>query len=431
MLNLSHQYLIDISTVISMFIVILMFVSLFESRYSKGKYFATLIPFLTLWFALNIGIVVVYGIEVHAKYTLLTATLPSLVYFFIVAKDRGGRFFFTFCLVDTIMIWVMMTTGLIDYAVGSEGLVNFIIRMPLFAFMLPFTLFWGRKRFLALINTVGKGWWMFTVMTAIFYITLAVMGAFPTNLRSRPEDMLSVAMILILMPFTYLTIFGLLKQQQVLSDLRERQRMFEAQVSMNEKRVEEFRHVEEKIRIERHDLRHRFQTLYTMLKNGQIEDAVKYIDALEDILHETDIMHYCQNPMLDAILLAYFSRMKELGIQVDARLAIPDALPVSAADLSTVFANALENALAAVEPLPPEKRRISCKCINTPCLMLEFSNPYQGKIRFSSDGLPIASRKNHGTGTRSIMAFAEKYNAICSFKTEDGLFKLQLAIKNN
>lgn len=63
---------------------------------------------------------------------LLTATLPSLVYFFLMAKNRGGRFFFTFCLADIVMIWMMLVTGLIDYAVGSDGLVNFILWFAVF-----------------------------------------------------------------------------------------------------------------------------------------------------------------------------------------------------------------------------------------------------------------------------------------------------------
>ena len=220
MLNLTHQYLIDWSTTISMFVVIIMFLFLFESRYPKKKYFASLIPFSICWFGLNLGILFICGIEVQGTYSLLTATLPSLIYFFIVAKDRGGRFFFTFCFVDTIMIWVMMVTGLIDYAVGSEGIVNFVLRMIAFSAMLPITWFWGRKRYLKLLRTASKGWWIFTAMTGIFYITLTVMGGIPTNLRLRPEDMPSAVMVLILLPLTYITIVRLLGQQQANFEMR-------------------------------------------------------------------------------------------------------------------------------------------------------------------------------------------------------------------
>ena len=126
MLNLTHQYLIDWSTTVSMFVVIILFLFLFESRYTKKKYLASLIPFLIIWFGVNLGILFAFGIEVQGTYSLITASLPSLIYFWIVAKDRGGRFFFTFCMVDTVMIWVMLVTGLLDFFAGSEGIVNFV-----------------------------------------------------------------------------------------------------------------------------------------------------------------------------------------------------------------------------------------------------------------------------------------------------------------
>lgn len=428
MLNLSHQYLIDWSTSISMFVVVLMFLFLFESRYPTKTYLKSLIPFLVCWFGLNLGILFFFGLEVQGQYTFFTATLTSLAYFLIVAKDRKGRFFFTFCLVDTIMLWVMMVTGLIDYAVGSEGVVNFILRMIAFALMLPATWFWARKRYLHLLHTVSSGWWLFTAMTGIFYIALTIMGGIPTNLRLRPEDMPAAVLMLILLPLTYITIFRVILQQNALQESAQRQKMLELQATAIEQRAMEFQQMQDRMRIERHDLRHRFQILYTMLQNGQTEEAMHFIASVQDTLSESRMEHYCSNPVLDAILGAYFLQAKKLGIRVVAQLAIPDELPVPAADLSTVFANALENMIHAVKDLPADQRVICCKCINQPRMMIEFSNPSAKKVQFSAEGLPVGDADSHGIGTRSIKAFAEKYNAICSFREEDGWFKLQLAL---
>lgn len=119
-MNLPYQNLLDLSAALSMFVVIIIFLFLFESRYPKKTYYASLIPFLSLYFGVNLSILLLFGLEVQGKYTLITATLPSLIYLFIVAEDRGGRFFFTFCLVDTVMIWIMSITGILDYFVGGN-----------------------------------------------------------------------------------------------------------------------------------------------------------------------------------------------------------------------------------------------------------------------------------------------------------------------
>ena len=113
---------------------------------------------------------------------------------------------------------------------------------------------------------------------------------------------------------------------------------------------------------------------------------------------------------------------------METQLALPEELPVPTAELSTVFANALENMIHAVQKLPAGERRMVCKCISSPRLMMEFSNPCTEDVKIGPDGLPVALDTGHGVGTRSIMAFAEKHQAVCSFRVENGWFKLQLAL---
>lgn len=427
-MNLEYQYLLDISTAISSFVVIAIFLLLFESRYPKKKYLASLIPFMILWFGVNLGILFVLGLEVQGQLSLLTATIPSLLYFWIVAKDRGGRFFFTFCLVDTIMIWVMSITGIIDIFIGNTGLWTFVLRIIAFPIMIFLAWRWARKPYLRLLNTVARGWWLFAAMTGLFYVSMTIMIGLPTNLRLRPEDIPATLLVMALLPLVYATIFRVLGYQQKLFDAQESQRTLEVQVAMVEQRADEFRRMDDKLRIERHDLRHRFQAVYTMLQNGQSQEAMEYIGNAQDILHDTAVEHYCSHPVLDAILVAYFQKAKDMGIQVEAQLAIPDTLPVPAAELSTVFANALENMIHAVKTVPAEQRKIVCKCIDTPRLMIEFSNPCAEEVQIGTDGLPITTGEGHGIGTRSITAFAEKNKAVYSFRMEDGWFKLQLAL---
>lgn len=427
-MNLGHQYLVDLSAALSMFVIIVIFLFLFEPRCSKRVYYGTLIPFMAVYYAVNLYTLFGLGIEVHGRYTLLTATLPSLIYFFIMAKNRGGRFFFTFCLVDTVMIWMMMVTGLLDYAVGSDGLVNFALRIAAFPVMMYAAWRFARKPYLALLHTVSRGWWLFAGMTGLFYITMSVMAGIPTNLRLRPEDMPAMVMVLILLPLTYATIFTVLYQQDRLFRVREQQRTFEVQSAMMERRAEEIQEAEERIRIERHDLRHRLQAIAVMTRQDDKQGVLDYIGTAQAALDEAAVRHYCTDPFLDAVLSSYFRRAEEMGIRVEVRLELPEVLPVSAVELSTVFANALENMILAVQQLPPEQRRMVCRCVSSPSLIMEFSNPCGPETRIGADGLPVARDSGHGIGTRSIMAFAEKYKALCVFQAEDGWFRLRLAL---
>lgn len=202
--------------------------------------------------------------------------------------------------------------------------------------------------------------------------------------------------------------------------------LLSTQISALQSRMEVTRAADEAIRIERHDLRHKLQAVAGMVEKGETEEALAYIGASQAHLDELKPVRWCQNPVLDAIFSSYFDQADRQGIEVQATLAIPDELAVDAAELATVFANALENAIHACGSLPEGERKIVCKCINRPQLMFEVANTYAGKVSFDARGLPAAAHQGHGIGTRSIAAFCEKHGATCFYEAENGWFKMRV-----
>lgn len=205
-----------------------------------------------------------------------------------------------------------------------------------------------------------------------------------------------------------------------------RAELLSTQISALQSRMEVTRAADEAIRIERHDLRHKLQAVAGMVEKGATEEALAYIGASQAHLDELKPVRWCQNPVLDAIFSSYFNQANRQGIEVRAALAIPDELAVDAAELATVFANALENAIHACAELPEGERKIVCKCINRPQLMFEVANTCAGKVSFDARGLPAAAHRGHGIGTRSIAAFCEKYGAACFYEAENGWFTMRM-----
>ena len=120
--------------------------------------------------------------------------------------------------------------------------------------------------------------------------------------------------------------------------------------------------------------------------------------------------------MLGVGFASCFAQSESQGIPVEAKISVPDTLPVKEGELAIVLANALENAIHANLALPQEKRAIRCKMVGTPSIMLELSNPYTGSISFDSDGLPTTQREGHGLGVQSISASAAK-PGLCASST--------------
>lgn len=425
---LDQNILVRISIIYCMVHMLVLFSLLYEYRGSRRRFWTATGIVVGLSSAACLYLLFTRGVAVMGQYGLLIGTLPTLLLFFLFAKERSAKFVFIFCLADTVSMWVQLSSGLIDYALGGTGVVTLVLRLVSFPLLEYAVWRWLRRPFLELGSSFRRCWTLFAALTGACYVILALVSVYPTMIFQRPEDIPMAVMLLILVALTYSTIFMVIRQQTELSHIRERQHILEAQAGMMERRAFEVRRSEEKLAIGRHDLRHRLQSVAALIRQGDTAAALEYIGASQTDLDQTGRPRLCQNVVLDALLSSYLEQIREQGIALETRLSIPDTLPVDATELSTVFANALENAARACEKLPKEQRRIVCTCVTEPRLMFEIGNPYAGTISFGPGGLPLSERPGHGLGTRSIMAFAEKHNAVCRFRAENGWFKVQVAL---
>ena len=175
-------------------------------------------------------------------------------------------------------------------------------------------------------------------------------------------------------------------------------------------------------------LQGRMEAVMELVARGEEKTALDFLDATRKGLDEQKVIRWCRPPVLDAVFTAYFDQARNQGISVEAKLSLPDALPVDEGELAIVLANALENAIHANLPLPMEQRKIRCKMVGTPGVMLEISNPCVGKVSFDSNGLPVAQREQHGLGVQSISSFCRKNGAVCQFDQTDGWFRFRLIL---
>ena len=131
--------------------------------------------------------------------------------------------------------------------------------------------------------------------------------------------------------------------------------------------------------------------------------------------------------MIDAVLSSYLQKAENRSIKVGVALSFPEPLPVDEAELATVFANAIENAIHACEKLDANKRQIDVKVLTSPRFMLQISNSYDGAVEFDENGIPMSREEGHGFGTRSIVAFCNKNKAFYEFKADNERFRLRIS----
>lgn len=422
-----YTLLRDISLIWSLFHVLILFIAFYESRYPRRKTFILTGIFMGGLLVLLSILIFIKGALWVSNAAILICTLPSLIFFYIMSGQRDGRFVFTFCLVDTVSLWLMTLTMVLSYWFTPDTywvlFFGRLIGFPAFEYLA-----WRRLRrpYLEVQRAVAKGWFSFAAVSAVFYILLFVASLYPVSIYENPDNIPVILLLLILMPLMYWNIFQVLVRQQRLADAEEKARILHLQSVMIQQRIEQTMEAEKQISIHRHDMHHRLQTINTMLENGEINEAQNYIKNSHESLTDTRSSHWCMHPVLDAVFSAYFRKAEAEGIRIEADMGIPADLPVDAVELSTVFANALENAIHAVSKLPQEQRVIRCRCICQPQLMFYVSNPYTGKVKFDENNRPVADSTLHGIGTHSIAAYCEKHGAVCEYSAENGWFSIQI-----
>ena len=412
--------------------VLVLLILLFEFRYSTKKTAALTVAFMLPLTVLNLALFFVVGTEMMIRLLVATCVLPCLLFFFILSKHRDGRVLFTFCGVGSVCYEIMMISNLMDYYLfGNTYIATLVIRLVAFPLLEIAVYKKLRPTFLVVQRGVRGGWYIFSAVSALFYAMLLLMSGYPTPMTSRPNDLPVIIIALVLMPLMYLNIFQLLYRQQKLYELSEKDNILRLQVANMQQRVEQLAEADEKFRIERHDMRHRLSVIAEMVSNGNYDEVREYISKSEKKLKETGMMRWCANPVLDAVLTSYFRKAEEKGIEIRANIAIPAASSIDAVELSTVFANAIENAIIACEKLPKEERYIEVKVLSHPQFMMMISNPYTGNVKKNEKGVPISKRTGHGFGTRSITAFCEKHGAFYEYKMDNNVFMLSIVMSES
>lgn len=416
----------DFSILWSLLHTLFLFLLLFESRYPKKKTLllslATMVPLIIA----NTIIFIIVGSERYVMFMLLTCSLPSMVFFWLLAKNRDGRFFFTFCMVDSLVLEIIYITNILDFYLGNTYIFLFVARIlciPLLELLVYKKL---RPIYLRVQQSVDKGWYLFAAISALFYVAMTLSASYPTMITSRPEYLPAFILYLILLPVIYIHIFNTLLHQHDTFEMEQKEKILQLQISNMRSRIAEFSASTDKLQEERHNYRHKLNVISALAERGQTDKITEIVQEYTKMIPETAVISYSDYPVLDAVLAYYLEWAKRKGIRVTTKLAFPESLPVNETELATALANAIENAIHACEKVAEKKRYIEIKAISHPCFMLQVKNSFNGIVAFDEEGVPLAAKKGHGFGTRSIVAFCEKNDAFFEFHAEDQEFALRL-----
>ena len=180
------------------------------------------------------------------------------------------------------------------------------------------------------------------------------------------------------------------------------------------------------INVRMHDIRHQLRDL----------EALGFVgtEALVELERQLDVYDAAVktgNVALDTVLTEKGLACEREGISLGC-VADGDVLSFMApADIYSLFGDAVDNAIEAVEKLDePEKRVIDLTVRSTGGMVsAHVENYFRGDVRLSN-GLPLrqASQDARGYGARHMRAVAERYGGSITTSTDGDLFRLDVLI---
>lgn len=405
-----------------------MMASMTEFRFGRKKLLC-IVAIYSVWVACcSLALLCLGGELLILRVFFFTFSVPAIALTYWAANDTPAQAVFNYITQIMLSVLAASVIRLITDFFGLSPLVNILLMIAFYGAAICLEWRFVRRPFRMLIKVMPTRWGVLTLIPCVFCGYLIFVASWPGSyLDNTPQRVYGYAMVIPLV-VVYISVFKSLSGQYKMQMERQSVTLLTMQISALKEKLQKVKEVEESIRIQRHDLRHQLQVVEELVLRGDRDTALDSLSAAQKRLDERKETRWCRPPVLDAVFSSYFHKAEKQDITVEANVSLPDALPVDEGELAIVLADALENAIQANLALPRQRRRICCKMIGTPSIMLEISNPYAGSISFDSAGLPLAREEGHGLGVQSISAFCRKSGAVCQYEARDGLFSFRMIL---
>ncbi len=182
---------------------------------------------------------------------------------------------------------------------------------------------------------------------------------------------------------------------------------------------------EERIRSIYHDLKNH---LLVMESRQNTEETRQMAETLRSQIADYEDYVHTGNEFLDIILKDKAAKAREKQIDFSAMVDFHGIDFMEPLDISTIFGNAIDNAIEASENLPEYKRLITVKAERVRDMLLITIENNTAPGNHLTEGTTKKDRFVHGFGIPNIKKAVEKYSGQCSFQQEERVYRLKILI---
>lgn len=353
-------------------------------------------------------ILIFYHGTLMEKVSVLLVFYPALIAINYLMLDIGGRLFFT------------ITQAVREEMAGSSEIMLIGTAIHTVSLLLRLMFWIGawlilRKYLTKITSRLNTQMWLIVDM-----LMLASFVAIFTIIYFMPEN---TAIVYPICGASIFSSFGCMYLASYICEAVQtayHAQELEAQRNYYKDRIRD----EERVRSVYHDMKNHLLLLRAQAGNGQ--DVQDSIQELEDQIQEYENYHHTGNEFLDIIIRDKAKAAKERNIDFSAVISFEAGSFVEPLDISTIFGNALDNAIEASEKLPEDKRMITVRANRVRNMLVITVENNTASVFPGAKGTSKKDAFAHGFGLPNIKNVVEKYDGECNTKLENGMFTLKI-----
>ncbi len=371
------------------------------------------------------------------RVAILVILLIQLSWFLICSGDRFFVSLFSFLTFVNIYVSISYISDNLAISFDGNAFVGarIIIRTVIYLIILPLLFKYVRVRFRNLVETLDKEWRVATLVPLLFLWMQSMVLYYPAPYWYWSDGNWS-RVIIVAVYMLFLAVYYLLYiQASAIVEkyaLEKRQLLMAQQEKLWESELIRQRAEATLANQQRHDMHHHNAVIIDLLQNGDTDQLKTYMKSVDAALDAYNANNFCTNPIANSIFNDYARKAEAEGIKTTFRVSVPKVIGIDNIDLTCVLGNALENALEGCMRLPSDVEReinVTAKFIDNR-LRVQVENTCPSDIVFDGE-MPITQKQGGGTGTKSILYTAERYDGTAGFSLMDEKFITQIVLNGN
>jgi len=178
-------------------------------------------------------------------------------------------------------------------------------------------------------------------------------------------------------------------------------------------------------RKQRHDYINYFNTLLSLLKMQEINEAKTLLQQIAD-RSTALVVGYCRNLVVDSILTAKKLVAEELDIEYIIDVILEDNIEIAQIDLCSLFVNILDNAITACKSVDSGRLIMLSAAVKSGCLIIRCKNTKTNEIKLDNNRL-LSSKDpspDHGLGIAILNDIAREYDGSLNIVYDEEYFQV-------